>query len=74
MNEVISGEEKRGGTPVRQSKCRNFVDCINECKLGQTGPAFTWNNLRHGRTNVLERLDRALCNQEWRVFSRKKSE
>ncbi|KAL7240064.1 hypothetical protein ACSBR2_005846 [Camellia fascicularis] len=28
---------------------------------------FTWSNNRQGMANTMERLDRALCNAEWRT-------
>ena len=48
----------------------NLWDCINSCELidlGFNGPTLTWNNLREGGARVRKRLDRALCNEEWRI-------
>ncbi|CAL5341998.1 unnamed protein product [Camellia sinensis] len=35
--------------------------------LGCTRPNITWSNNRQGWANTLARLDRALCNTEWRT-------
>ncbi|KAL7180965.1 hypothetical protein ACSBR1_039925 [Camellia fascicularis] len=51
-------------------RCRKFLDNINRCGLmdiGCSGPKFTWSNNRQGMANTMERLDRALCNAEWRT-------
>ncbi|XVF31294.1 hypothetical protein REPUB_Repub16aG0133600 [Reevesia pubescens] len=39
---------------------RNLVD------LGAQGPKFTWSNKHKDGSLILKRLDRALCNLEWR--------
>lgn len=55
--------EKIGGAPANQASCSAFFECINECHLldlGFDGPLFTW---KHGQ--LLERLDRVLCNTSW---------
>ncbi|KAL7202772.1 hypothetical protein ACSBR1_034272 [Camellia fascicularis] len=36
--------------------------------LGCTGPKFTWTNNRRGMANTMERLNRALCNENWRTM------
>ncbi|KAK2637858.1 hypothetical protein Ddye_025653 [Dipteronia dyeriana] len=34
--------------------------------MGFVGPKFTWSNEREGSASVLERLDRGICNNDWR--------
>ncbi|XP_028058205.1 uncharacterized protein LOC114262062 [Camellia sinensis] len=44
---------------------------MDECHLtdlGFSGPKFTWTNGRHGLANIKERLDRALCNDQWHTL------
>ncbi|XP_028080538.1 uncharacterized protein LOC114282097 [Camellia sinensis] len=47
-----------------------FNDRLNLCKLmdlGCAGPRLTWSNNQKGWANTMVRLDRALCNTEWRL-------
>ncbi|KAL7166943.1 hypothetical protein ACSBR2_037579 [Camellia fascicularis] len=37
-------------------------------KTNKSGPSMTWTNNKKGLTNTMERLDRALCNSEWRTM------
>lgn len=51
------------------SQRRKFSNNINKCNLvdmGSSGPKYTWSNGRQGIANVQKRLDRALCNEDWR--------
>lgn len=36
--------------------------------MGFTGPKLTWTNGRQGLACVQKRLDRGLCNEEWRAL------
>jgi hypothetical protein len=71
FNDIMNQSEKKGGAPVSQRRCDKFVDRINECKLldcGAIGPHFTWRGpMFHDGERIFERLDRALCNDEWRL-------
>jgi hypothetical protein len=71
FNDISSIEEKRGGVRASERRCSNFKDRINNCKLiemGSGGPKFTWRGpLYHGGQRIFERLDRALCNDLWRL-------
>jgi hypothetical protein len=71
FNEISSMKEKRGGVRASERGCNNFKDRINSCKLldmGSVGPKFTWRGpLYHGGQRIFERLDRALCNDLWRL-------
>ncbi|XP_028077279.1 uncharacterized protein LOC114279250 [Camellia sinensis] len=77
FNDYGSSVEKQGFTMNQnqnltqsQTRSRKFNDRINHCNLmdlGCTGPKLTWSNNRQGWANTLARLDRALCNTEWRT-------
>ncbi|KAL7256323.1 hypothetical protein ACSBR1_010278 [Camellia fascicularis] len=71
LNDVIEQNEKRSYSQNNQNyRCKKFLDNINRCGLmdiGCTRPKFTWSNNRQGLANIMERLDRALCNAEWRI-------
>lgn len=72
FNEVAKVEETRSSsTDTGHSQRRKFVENINACKLmdmGASGPKFTWTNGRQGSANVQKRLDRGLCNEDWRAM------
>jgi exonuclease III len=72
FNDIASPDEKKGGAAVSQRKCNIFLDNINACKLmdvGAVGSRFTWRGpLYNGHMRIFERLDRALCNDEWRLM------
>lgn len=68
FNQVTIQSEKHGGTPLVSARLRQFLDTIHSCAwidLGFSGNAFTWSNMRKGRFQVQERLDRAFGNQLW---------
>ncbi|KAL7214354.1 hypothetical protein ACSBR1_026712 [Camellia fascicularis] len=71
FNDVMGQNERRSFTQNNQSnRCRKFLDNINRCgimDLGCTGQKFTWLNNRQGLANIMEMLDRALCNAEWSI-------
>ncbi|CAL5413457.1 unnamed protein product [Camellia sinensis] len=75
FNDHASPEEKRSYSTTQHlsqsiSRSRKFVNHINNCNLldlGCTGPSLTWSNNRQGWAKTLIRLDRALCNAEWRT-------
>ncbi|XP_034217323.1 uncharacterized protein LOC117628881 [Prunus dulcis] len=59
---MLNVNDKLGGVPVCRLKgFRSWFDCNAMIDLGFSGRKFTWNNKR-----VFERLDRAICNLEWR--------
>ncbi|KAL7177603.1 hypothetical protein ACSBR2_030877 [Camellia fascicularis] len=54
-----------------QRKSQKFSDRISSCNLmdlGCVGPRLTWTNNRKEWANTMVRLDRALCNTEWRTL------
>ncbi|XP_028094336.1 uncharacterized protein LOC114294405 [Camellia sinensis] len=63
--------ERRSYSQNNQNyRCKKFSDNVNRCGLmdiGCSGLKFTWSNNRQGMSNTMERLDRALCNAEWRT-------
>ena len=69
FNEILSNDEKEGQRLRAQSQLDNFRQALDECALmdlGFVGPKFTWNNGRAGEDHVRERIDRGICNKEWR--------
>lgn len=71
FNEIASPDEKKGGAQDDPRKCLNFSNWINECKLIEvttTGTKFTWRGPKwNDRDRVFKKLDRVLCNVEWRL-------
>ncbi|KAL7174503.1 hypothetical protein ACSBR2_033704 [Camellia fascicularis] len=78
FNDYSSSADKRSllshqGQTSSQSQRRSqkFTDRVNNCNLmdlGCVGPRLTWTNNRKGWANTMVRLDRALCNTEWRTL------
>lgn len=70
FNEVLYAYEKVGGRPKSQRCMDAFRGVLEECgmdDLGYKGDMFTWrNNQFTGEDFIKERLDRAMCNGEWR--------
>ncbi|CAL5421638.1 unnamed protein product [Camellia sinensis] len=68
FNDYANQSERRSFSPNQNSgRTRKFLDRINNCKLidlGSSGPRMTWTNNHQGTANTMERLDRALCNEE----------
>lgn len=65
------GESKSTANDTTSSQRRKFTDNMNKCNLfdlGFSGPKLTWSNGRKGLANVQKRLDRAICNEEWRTL------
>ncbi|WJX12066.1 hypothetical protein P8452_02605 [Trifolium repens] len=71
FNDILCADEKRGGVTASRRKCNIFKSRIDACSLmdiGVMGPKFTWRGpLYHGGQRIYERLDRALCNSNWRL-------
>ncbi|KAF7823297.1 ribonuclease H [Senna tora] len=65
-----SNTEQRGGCHPNLQHCCNFKSWINDCGLIDVvpaGPFFTWEGpKRQGQRKLYKRLDRVLCNQNWR--------
>lgn len=71
FNEIANVSEKKGGAQASQRKCDAFMRRINDCRLmdlGAVGSRFTWKGpLFNGWSRIYERLDRAMCNSDWRL-------
>ncbi|KAL7264165.1 hypothetical protein ACSBR1_002173 [Camellia fascicularis] len=52
----------------RTQKFPDRVNSYNLIDLGSSRPRMMWTNNRQGIANTMERLDRALCNAEWRTM------
>ncbi|KAK3187994.1 hypothetical protein Dsin_027555 [Dipteronia sinensis] len=49
----------------------DFREALEDSKLedmGFQGPKYTWSNKREGPGLIMERLDRGMCNEEWRTL------
>ncbi|KAK3222272.1 hypothetical protein Dsin_009297 [Dipteronia sinensis] len=69
FNEIICDSEKASGIQRSRAQMEAFREVINDCDLddlGYSGPAFTWCNKRGDGEMVQERLDRGLCNYQWK--------
>ncbi|KAK2638011.1 hypothetical protein Ddye_025806 [Dipteronia dyeriana] len=69
FNELLSRQEKRGGSEKSLSGMLQFRAALDFCELddmGFMGPNFTWNNKRHDKANIQERLDRLLAKHNWK--------
>ncbi|XP_058762472.1 uncharacterized protein LOC131635855 [Vicia villosa] len=71
FNDMAFSSEKKGGAISSTRKCKVFRDNINDCRLLQVdmaGLKFTWRGpMYHGGQRIYERLDRFLCNEDWKV-------
>lgn len=71
FNDIKDASEQRGGTQPSPRRCRNFLDNINKCSLidlGADGPKYTWRGpVTQLASRLFKRLDRGLCNVEWRT-------
>ncbi|CAL1356230.1 unnamed protein product [Linum trigynum] len=68
FNQVIMGEEKRGGRSPVEIDMRDFGDCLTDTllvDLGYSGYDFTWENKRAAEGYIEERLDRFVATVEW---------
>ncbi|XP_070045223.1 uncharacterized protein [Nicotiana tomentosiformis] len=68
FNVIIDTMEKEGGRPYRIEKSIDFLSCIDECGLQDTGfcgPRYKWSDNRGAPKTIWKRLDRLLFNIEW---------
>jgi hypothetical protein len=71
FNDIISGDEKWGGNSPVASRIAEYNNCMNTCSmldLGFSGPKYTWSNGQDISTLIMQRLDRAWVNSEWRIL------
>uniref|UniRef100_A0A2N9GZ20 DUF4283 domain-containing protein n=1 Tax=Fagus sylvatica TaxID=28930 RepID=A0A2N9GZ20_FAGSY len=53
------------------SRIAEYNNCMNTCSmldLGFSGPKYTWSNGQDISTLIMQRLDRAWVNSEWRIL------
>ncbi|XP_059277530.1 uncharacterized protein LOC132031564 [Lycium ferocissimum] len=68
INSIMEADEKQGGRQHRLSRSIDFVGCMEDCNMmdsGFSGDKFTWTNARRLRGRVLMRLDRVMYNDLW---------
>ena len=68
FNEILSLDEKFGGSGRQRGLMKNFQMALEESglsELGYKGPKFTRNNGQEGVDFIKERLDRVVANKEW---------
>lgn len=65
---MLGALDKSRGKAINSVQAAKFWDVIDRCslrELGFSGPSYTWVCKKKGLGVILERLDRALCNQGW---------
>ncbi|KAA3488589.1 reverse transcriptase [Gossypium australe] len=68
FNEIMYGFEKKGGVPKDERRMKLFRKVLSECILmdmGFSGRWFMWERGNLPETNICERLDRGVANEEW---------
>jgi exonuclease III len=68
FNEILSLDEKYGGSGRQRGLMENFQRTLDDCgllELGYRGPKFTWNNGKEGTEFIKERLDRVVAKKGW---------
>ncbi|KAL7221500.1 hypothetical protein ACSBR1_023452 [Camellia fascicularis] len=72
FNDYANQMEKRSFSLNNNTgRVQKFLDRVNNCNLidlGSFGPRLTWTNNRLGLANTMDRLDRAMCNKDWRIL------
>ncbi|CAL8991457.1 unnamed protein product [Prunus brigantina] len=69
FNDIASADEKCGGNLDQGG--RSFIEWIDRNQLvdlGSSGAKFTWCNKRNAEGIIWKRLDRGLCNINWRLL------
>lgn len=69
FNDYMNQTKKRDGTFwfSRAAKFKANVDACDLMDLGCHGRLFTYVSKVHGAISTLVRLDRAMCNPQWRI-------
>lgn len=71
FNQVVSIEDKLGGNLPCHNLMAAFHGMLCDCSLVDLefkGPKFTWRNNRSNGNFIMERIDMAFANAEWRNF------
>lgn len=71
FNEVVDAFENIGEAPFDPNRCKIFKEWIfnnNLIDVFTDGPKFTWYEPKLSQYDIImERLDRFLCNENWRI-------
>ncbi|XP_058769166.1 uncharacterized protein LOC131643032 [Vicia villosa] len=70
FNDTAFDHEKKGGRTISINRCKKFLNNFEDCglmDLGAVGPKFTWKGPIYKGQRIYERLDRAFCNDLWRL-------
>lgn len=71
LNDILSVSEKRGGVKASTKRCDFFRERVESYKLMDLESSrhrYTWRGpIYQGGVQIYERLDRALCNNIWRI-------
>ncbi|XP_073152580.1 uncharacterized protein [Henckelia pumila] len=70
FNEILFESEKMGGQRRSIVQMTAFSNVMEDCglhDLGCTGDPFTWCNKHKGDEMLFARLDRFVCNLDWRM-------
>lgn len=68
FNEILYSNEKKDGIPREERRMNNFRHALESCSLvdmGILGSWFTWQRGNSQDTNIRERLDRCVANEDW---------
>lgn len=72
FNDFTDLSERKSFSPNHNfTRSQRFRDRINNCNLidmGSVGPQLTWTNNRQGLANTMERLDKAMRNDQWQAL------
>jgi exonuclease III len=71
FNVILDDSEKEGGRigcSSMPSYLKDLLFDLGAVDLGFAGNKFTWSNRRWGKGSIRERLDRGICNSEWRLL------
>ncbi|KAI7993903.1 hypothetical protein LOK49_LG11G02222 [Camellia lanceoleosa] len=72
FNDYANHSERRSfSLSPNLTRTQRFTERVNNCNLldlGSVGPRFTWTNSRQGIASTMERLNRAMSNEQWRAL------
>ncbi|KAM7276738.1 hypothetical protein ACFE04_018604 [Oxalis oulophora] len=70
FNEIVCSSEKMGGRLRPEGQMSSFRSMLDKCGLHEVraeGPWFTWKSSRHNGVEILEKLDRVVVSNSWRL-------
>ncbi|KAA3488781.1 reverse transcriptase [Gossypium australe] len=68
FNEIMYGFKKNGGLPREERRMEAFCKALEDCRLMDVGYSrnwFTWERGNLPKTNIRERLDKGVANENW---------